>query len=65
MEFRELLENEIDLIWKIDRSEFIQSVYVLEDENLSEKRVDYTMDGWPNIFKINVDLLPILIVYFI
>lgn len=44
---RELNKSEIDLIWKIDRSEIIENVYYYEDGALVLKPEHYDLRGWP------------------
>jgi hypothetical protein len=44
---RLLSRDEIKRIWSIDRSEVIDAVYYLEDENLVLKPEHYDMKGWP------------------
>lgn len=44
---RELDRSEIELVWTIDRSEYIQNVYHLERGELVLKPEVYQMNGWP------------------
>jgi predicted N-acetyltransferase YhbS len=45
--FRELLREEIEQIWSIDRREVIEAVYYLENGALVLKPEHYDMGGWP------------------
>jgi predicted N-acetyltransferase YhbS len=47
MIYRELLENEIDAIWNIDRTEFIEAVYSNQTGTLSEEKINHMLYGWP------------------
>jgi predicted N-acetyltransferase YhbS len=44
---RALKRDEVELVWKIDRSEVIASVYYLEADRLILKLERYEMTGWP------------------
>jgi predicted N-acetyltransferase YhbS len=44
---RDLLREEIDLIWEIDRSEIIENIYYSEKGGLVLKPEYYIMTGWP------------------
>jgi predicted N-acetyltransferase YhbS len=44
---RELLREEINAIWTIDRREVIEAVYTLQDGALALKPATYDMQGWP------------------
>ena len=47
MEFRELDEHEIDQIWDIDRTEFVDAIFILKSGKLEEKKINQTFYGWP------------------
>ena len=47
MTARELIREEIEQIWTIDRSEVIDNVYYYEDGDLVLKPEHYDMHGWP------------------
>ncbi|HSN77940.1 MAG TPA: GNAT family N-acetyltransferase [Anaerolineae bacterium] len=44
---RELLREEIERIWTIDRREMIEAVYTLESSALALQPAYYDMQGWP------------------
>lgn len=44
---REMERSEIDAIWQIDRGEFVDGIYYLEDGELVLKPEQYDMKGWP------------------
>jgi predicted N-acetyltransferase YhbS len=44
---RNLVRDEIEQIWAIDRSEQIEHIYYLEDGALVLKPEHYDMRGWP------------------
>lgn len=45
--FRDLLKEEIEQVWEIDRSEVIENIYYLENDVLVLKPEFYNMTGWP------------------
>ena len=47
MLFRPLERHEIPLIWTIDRAEYIERIYVLEDGELVLQPHDFYAPGWP------------------
>lgn len=47
MEFRELEEYEINQIWDIDRTEYVDAIYILKSGKLEEKKINQTFYGWP------------------
>ena len=47
MIIRELVREEIESVWSIDRSEIIENVYYLQDGALVLKPEHYDMTGWP------------------
>jgi len=47
MEYRELVENEIDQIWSIDRTEFVDKIYIYNEGKLEEEIINQTFYGWP------------------
>jgi len=47
MYYRELVENEIDQIWNIDRTEYVDTNYIYIDGKIKEKKIDKTFYGWP------------------
>ncbi|MGL1893330.1 MAG: GNAT family N-acetyltransferase [Spirochaetaceae bacterium] len=47
LELREITENEIDQIWNIDRTEYVESIYIKKDGILEEKSLQKTFYGWP------------------
>lgn len=47
MEYRELTFDEIELIWEINRSEYIKSILYFEKGNLKEKTIEKELNGWP------------------
>ena len=47
MEYRELVENEIDQIWNINRTEYVEKIYLITDGKLKEKEINETFYGWP------------------
>jgi len=44
---RELQRDEIEQVWKIDRSEVIENTYTLENDVLILKPDYWNMHGWP------------------
>lgn len=46
MEIRELQQNELNLIWTIDRSEFIENVYRFRDGRLILEPHHFNVTGW-------------------
>jgi len=44
---RDLLREEIELIWSIDRSEVIEAVYTFENETLVLRPDHFDAQGWP------------------
>lgn len=47
MNIRFLQRDEVQLIWRIDRREIIENIYVLEDGNLVLKPDYFDVQGWP------------------
>ncbi len=47
MEYRALKIEEIDDIWKIDRTEHVDSIYIMNKKALIEKNINRTFHGWP------------------
>ena len=47
MVFRELKRDEVEQVWTIDRGEFIENVYYLEDGALILKPDPFDVQGWP------------------
>lgn len=47
MEYREIREAEIDQVWQIDRTEYVESSYIYDNGKLVEKIIDTTFEGWP------------------
>jgi GNAT superfamily N-acetyltransferase len=47
MDFRTLDRSEIELIWTIDRREFIDNIYRLEDGVLRLEPHNFDVPGWP------------------
>jgi GNAT superfamily N-acetyltransferase len=45
---RELLREEIERVWEIDRSEVIEHIYYPEGDGLVLKPEYYNMTGWPS-----------------
>jgi predicted N-acetyltransferase YhbS len=45
--FRDLLKEEIEQVWEIDRSEVIENIYYFENDALVLKPEFYNMTGWP------------------
>lgn len=44
---RELLRDEVERVWEIDRSEVIENIYYPEGDGLVLKPEYYNMTGWP------------------
>ena len=47
IEIRDLTENELPLIWGIDRAEVIKNIYYLREGELILEPEYYGMKGWP------------------
>lgn len=47
IEYRLLAKDELQLIWTIDRSEFIARIYVLVDGELVLEELNVDLKGWP------------------
>lgn len=47
MDYRELQEHEIDTIWSIDRTEYVDAIYINNNGTLMEKKIEQTFYGWP------------------
>lgn len=45
--FRELAIDELDAIWRIDRGEYIESIYRCSSGALSEETINLQLPGWP------------------
>jgi predicted N-acetyltransferase YhbS len=44
---RELLREEIEQVWNIDRSEVIENIYLFENGTLVPRPQHYDVSGWP------------------
>lgn len=44
---RELLRDEVELVWRIDRSELVDGVYHVEDGGLVLEPAHHDVKGWP------------------
>lgn len=47
MLFRPLQRDEIPLVWTIDRAEYIERIYVLQDGELVLQPHNFAVPGWP------------------
>jgi len=47
MKYRTLREDELNKIWQIDRSEFVRTIYIQNEMDLTEKDINYENKGWP------------------
>ena len=47
IKIRQLAQNELPLIWTIDRAEVIENIYYFRDAKLALEPEYYDMQGWP------------------
>jgi predicted N-acetyltransferase YhbS len=48
IKIRKLAQNELPLIWKIDRAEVIENIYYFREGKLVLEPEHYDMQGWPS-----------------